>query len=72
MVLQGRESNMFKVTFQSQVKVKEGRKWVTKTFTNVEEHTSEANYRLRALALNWSIVSVETTGATALAKIYGA
>jgi hypothetical protein len=50
---------MFKVTFTKTVQVKQGRKMVSKTYENVETHTSEANYRLRAMALNWQIKSVE-------------
>lgn len=62
---------MLKVTFQSTVKVKQGRKLITKTFQNVEEHKTEADAKLRAMALNWQIVSIETVGASALDRIYG-
>jgi len=44
-----------KVTFQTQVKIGK----TVKTYTNVEEHTTEANARLRAMALNWTIVKME-------------
>lgn len=50
---------MFKVTFTKTVQVKQGRKMVSKTFENTEIHKSEADYRLRAMALNLQIKSVE-------------
>lgn len=48
-----------KVTFKSNYKTKEGRKWVEKTSTIVETMDANADYKLRALALNWQVVSVE-------------
>lgn len=44
---------MFKVTFTSYSKV------LKKSFENVEFHRSMADANLRALALNWTIKSVE-------------
>jgi len=44
---------MFQVTFYAFSKV------LNKGFTNVEIHKSLDDARLRALALNWSIQSVE-------------
>ena len=44
---------MFKVTFYVFSKV------LNKSFTNVEIHKSLDDARLRALALNWTIQSVE-------------
>lgn len=50
---------MLKVTFKSEYKVKENRKWVTKISEWTEEIKTEADARLRALALNWQIVKIE-------------
>ncbi len=44
---------MFKVTFYVYCKV------LNKEFRNIETHKSMDNARLRALALNWQIESVE-------------
>jgi hypothetical protein len=51
---------MIKVTYKSNYKVKEGRKWVEKTSQWDEVIKTEADARLRALALNWQIVKVES------------
>jgi hypothetical protein len=51
---------MLKVTFSTQYKVKEKRKWVEKTSYIVENIKDESSARLRAMALNWSIVKIET------------
>ncbi|MEZ0208842.1 MAG: hypothetical protein ACAH17_01540 [Candidatus Paceibacterota bacterium] len=48
-----------KVTFKSVYKAKEGRKWVEKTSLIVETMNATADYKLRAMALNWQVVSVE-------------
>lgn len=50
---------MFKVTFKAECEVKEGRKWVKKSFEFEELHKSESDARLRAMALNWLILKVE-------------
>lgn len=50
---------MLKVTFETRYKVKQGHKMVEKRSTIVEDHKNEADARLRALALNWTVVSVE-------------
>lgn len=50
---------MFKVTFKSTCKVKEGRKWVLKSFEWVEFIKTESDAKLRAMALNWQIVRIE-------------
>lgn len=52
---------MVKVTFKAECEVKEGRKWVKKSFEFTETHKTEVDARLRALALNWHIVSVEVS-----------
>ena len=52
-------SKQIKVTFKSVYKAKEGRKWVQKESLIVETMSAVADYKLRALALNWQIVSVE-------------
>jgi hypothetical protein len=48
-----------KVTFKTNFKIKEGRKWISKSSEIVEIMASDADYRLRALALNWEVVKVE-------------
>lgn len=54
---------MKKVTFKTQCKVKEGRKWVTKEFEVVEfTSADEQSIRLRAMALNWTLVKIEVMG----------
>lgn len=55
-----------KVTYESKYKVKEGRKWVTKVSQFEEMHRSEADARLRALALNWTIVLIRERGKSCL------
>ena len=50
---------MIKVTFESNYKVKEGRKWVDKTSQWNELIKTESDAKLRALALNWQIVKME-------------
>lgn len=50
---------MLRVTFKAECEVKEGRNWVRKAFEFQETHKSEADARLRALALNWLILKVE-------------
>lgn len=50
---------MFKVTFKASYKVKQGRKWVSKTSEWVEVIKTESDARLRALALNWEIIKIE-------------
>lgn len=50
---------MFKVTFKKSYQVKEGRKWVTKVSEWNETIKTEADARLRAMALNWEIVKIE-------------
>lgn len=50
---------MLKVTFKATYPAKEGRKWVTKASTWVELIKTEADARLRALALNWEIIKIE-------------
>lgn len=50
---------MFKVTFKKSYQTKEGRKWVTKTSEWVESIKTEADAKLRAMALNWEIVEIE-------------
>jgi hypothetical protein len=45
----------FKVTFSGYVK------HLDRWFDNVEFHRSEADYKLRACALNWQIKKVERT-----------
>lgn len=51
---------MLKVTFKKSYQIKEGRKWVTKTSQWVEGIKTEADAKLRAMALNWEIVKMET------------
>ena len=53
------EYEMFKVTFESNYKVKEGRKWVNKTSQWNEFIKGEKDAKLRALVLNWQIVKME-------------
>lgn len=50
---------MLKVTFKKQYKVKEGRKWVLKVSQWDETIKTEDDARLRAMALNWEIVTME-------------
>lgn len=50
---------MLKITFESSYKVKEDRKWVKKTSQWDELIKDEASARLRALALNWTIIKIE-------------
>jgi hypothetical protein len=50
-------STTLRVTFSSFSKV------LKKTFTNIEFHRSMDDARLRALALNWQIASVEAVPA---------
>ena len=50
---------MFKVTFKSNYKVKSGRKWVEKTSVWSENINTESDAKLRAIALNWIIISME-------------
>lgn len=57
----GVEVVVVKVVFKAECEVKEGRKWVKKSFEFTETHKTEADARLRALALNWHIVSVEVS-----------
>ena len=52
---------MFIVTFKSNYKVKEGRKWVNKTSTWDERIKTEDDAKLRAMALNWQIIKMEKT-----------
>lgn len=47
------------VTFKTYYKVKEGRKWVEKSSEIVEQVKTEADAKLRALALNWIIIKIE-------------
>lgn len=49
---------MFKVIFKTTYKVKEGRVWVQKHSTFEEIVKSEADAKLRAMALNWQIVQI--------------
>lgn len=49
-----------KVTYRATYKVKQGRKMVEKVSEWTEEIKTEADARLRALALNWQIVKLET------------
>lgn len=51
---------MLKVTFKAVYKVKIGRKYVEKTSTWTEDIKDEGSARLRAMALNLEIVSMET------------
>lgn len=53
---------MIKVTFQSTYKVKEGRKWVEKTSVWSEVVKTESDAKLRAMALSWTILSMEKEG----------
>lgn len=53
---------MFKVTYKAQYQVKEKRKLVNKVSIWTEDVKSEADARLRAMALNWTIVSLEKVG----------
>ena len=48
-----------KVTFESNYRVKEGRKWIDKTSQWDEFIKDEKEAKLRALALNWRIVKIE-------------
>lgn len=51
---------MIKVTFRTFYKVKVKRKWVDKTGEIVEYITgTEQDARIRAMALNWTIVKIE-------------
>lgn len=50
---------MLKVTFFKKYQIKEGRKMVQRESTWTEEIKDEASARLRAMALNWTIVSME-------------
>ncbi len=51
---------MKKVTFKSTTKVKQGRKMVQKTFEIVEyTEAADSAIQLRAMALNWQLVSIE-------------
>lgn len=52
------ESFPFRVTFTVRSEL------LGKTFENVEFHRSEADYKLRACALNWQIKSVERVNAS--------
>lgn len=51
---------MIKVTFRATYQRKEGRKWVTKVSEWAETVKTEADARLRAMALNWEIVKIES------------
>ena len=50
---------MLKVTFQSQYQTKQGRKKVTKISQWEEIIKTEADAKLRAMALNWQIIKIE-------------
>ena len=50
---------MFKVTFEKSYQIKKGRKLVTKVSRWEEIIKTEADARLRAMALNWSIIRIE-------------
>lgn len=50
---------MLKVTFRKTYQVKDGRKMVSKTSEWTEEIKTEADAKLRAMALNWEIVCIE-------------
>lgn len=50
---------MFKVTYKSIYKVKSGRKWAEKSSQWEETIKDESSAKLRALALNWHIVSIK-------------
>lgn len=54
---------MLKVTYKKTYQVKEGRKMVNKTSQWEEFIKTEADAKLRAMALNWEIVKVEVTNA---------
>ncbi len=50
---------MLVVTYQAETPVKQGRKWINKTQQWKEIIATEDAAKLRALALNWTIVSIE-------------
>ena len=50
---------MYKVTFEASYQVKEGHKWISKVSRWDEIIKTEADARLRAMALNWSIIRIE-------------
>ena len=50
---------MLKVTYKKSYQVKEGRKWITKVSEWDETIKTEADAKLRAMALNWEIVKME-------------
>jgi hypothetical protein len=50
---------MIKVTFKKSYQIKEGRKWVIKVSEWEEVIKTEADAKLRAMALNWEIVKIE-------------
>lgn len=52
---------MLTVTFRSEYKVKQGRKWVSKVSEWTEQIKTESDARLRAMALNWQIVKMEVS-----------
>lgn len=51
---------MLRVTFKASYQVKEGRKWIAKVSEWNELIKTETDARLRAMALNWVIVKIET------------
>ena len=53
---------MIKVTYQAQYQVKQGRRWVSKISTWTEEVKTESDAKLRAMALSWTIISMEKVG----------
>lgn len=52
------DMKQLRVKFKSFYKVKQGRKWVEKVSEFTEDHKSEADVRIRALALNLTIVEI--------------
>ena len=53
---------MKRVTFKVKTKIKENRKWIEKTYTIVEyTDADDSAIRLRALALNWELISIEVS-----------
>lgn len=50
---------MLKVTYRAQYPVKQGRKMVQKVSEWTEYVKTEADAKLRAMALNWEIVKLE-------------
>jgi hypothetical protein len=54
---------MKKVIFKSVAKVKEGRKMIQKVFEIIEyTEADDAAIRLRAMAMNWQLISIEKAG----------